>query len=506
MRKKLESEKSTQGVEYINLGSILKSEKSQAPDVRFYGCVRKIFSIIQNIIKNKLRKPVLIQLATFCHPGEKTIGLECDKNIFSALYTLVKIASMESSKIIGQQIEFLDNNPFDDVLEKLRLESAEATTSRIRYHQGSRWKYGWYETEMELGQPELRSKDYLPWKDNGVYLITGGLGGIGQIVAKEIAQTVKAPVLLLVGRSAPSRDTDSILVELNKLGATAAYIALDICNQTAVSEFFDLVEKDYDKLNGIIHCAGVTQDSLIINKAAASLEAVMGPKVSGVVNLDIASRECDLDFLLLFSSISASLGSLGQIDYAAGNAFMDAYTAYRNELVEVGKRRGRTISINWPLWQDGGMSMEAEVFSSMHQEVGLDLLATGDAIAVIYYCYHTRCSQLMVLPGNPLAIRRYIQAENNPKRIPLRQPIAPPEENDYNNKILIELKRIFGEVVKFDNEKIDVDEELESYGLDSIMIKHLNRKLSEFFPSMQKTLFFETGCRRSRAARCNENK
>ena len=102
------------------------------------------------------------------------------------------------------------------------------------------------------------------------------------------------------------------------------------------------------------------QDNFIVKKSKEELESVLEPKVAGVINLDQATLDVDLDFFILFSSVAGSLGNVGQADYACGNAFLDAYAMHRQSLVGRGQRHGRTLSINWPMWKEGGMSIDAE--------------------------------------------------------------------------------------------------------------------------------------------------
>ena len=113
-------------------------------------------------------------------------------------------------------------------------------------------------------------------------------------------------------------------------------------------------------MNGIIHSAGIIQDNFIVKKTIEELESVLSPKVSGIVNLDEATKDLHLDFFICFSSVSGVLGNTGQADYAAANAFMDVYAKYRNTLVVSGRRYGQTLSINWPLWKEGGMHIDQE--------------------------------------------------------------------------------------------------------------------------------------------------
>src|SRR6185436_2564450 len=108
-----------------------------------------------------------------------------------------------------------------------------------------------------------------------------------------------------------------------------------------------------------LHCAGMTADNVILKKTRAEFAQVLVPKVDGTFHLDQASRHVELDFFVLFSSISGAKGNPGQADYAAANGFMDQFAAVRNRQVAAGQRHGRTRSINWPLWQAGGMEIAA---------------------------------------------------------------------------------------------------------------------------------------------------
>ena len=93
------------------------------------------------------------------------------------------------------------------------------------------------------------------------------------------------------------------------------------------------IRVEFGGLNGIIHSAGVLRDNFIVKKTREEIEEVLAPKVSGLVNLDLASKDINLDFYVLFSSRSGIMGNQGQADYSAANAFMDAYAGYRNSLV-----------------------------------------------------------------------------------------------------------------------------------------------------------------------------
>ncbi|WP_230646945.1 SDR family NAD(P)-dependent oxidoreductase, partial [Bradyrhizobium sp. Leaf401] len=228
-----------------------------------------------------------------------------------------------------------------------------------------------------------------------MYLITGGAGGLGLIFAKEIAERVRSARLVLTGRSALDAEKQR---QLEALGAQVVYRQLDVADGASVSGLLGWIAQEYGGLHGILHSAGVIQDSFILNKTAAEVRAVLSPKVAGVVNLDEASRQHALDFLVLFGSGAGAMGSVGQADYAAANAFLDAYASYRNDLVAAGQRHGRTVSIAWPLWRSGGMKME-EAKERLLRGLGMTALESAAGIAALYAALASGEERVVVLAG-----------------------------------------------------------------------------------------------------------
>src|SRR5262249_20619163 len=186
--------------------------------------------------------------------------------------------------------------------------------------------------------------------------------------------------LILVGRSVLAQNGD-VLAELRALGARVEYRQVDVAAADQVSDLISYIRQQASSriagpgingpLQGILHAAGVHHDNRIINKTAAEFVRVLAPKVAGSANLDRATSDLDLDFFLLFSSIAVTMGNRGQADYAPANAFMDAYAAWRNGLVASGERRGHTLSINWPLWQEGRMRPNRDIERMVARRTGL---------------------------------------------------------------------------------------------------------------------------------------
>src|SRR5205814_2117235 len=137
-----------------------------------------------------------------------------------------------------------------------------------------------------------------------------------------------------------------------------------------------------------------------VRKPVEELHEVLTPKVAGVVNLDEATRGLPLDLFVTFSSASSVLGAVGQADYATANAFLDQYAHHRATLVAKGERSGRSVTINWPWWEAGGMQLAVTSAASMSRR-GLRPLATTQGLEALYRAVASGHPQIVVLAGRP---------------------------------------------------------------------------------------------------------
>jgi len=211
--------------------------------------------------------------------------------------------------------------------------------------------------------PRLRS--------GGVYLISGGLGGIGLVMAEHLARTGK-PKLILTGRSPfPSREkwdqwliqsnaSDPVgrkilkLKELEELGASIQVFSVDVTDYAGMKEMLQKARAAFGPINGVIHAAGLPGGGMIQLKTREMADKVLLPKIRGTLVLDELLTGEPLDFILLCSSISSVVPAVGQVDYFSANAFLDAYAYYKTTQDGV-----FTLSINWDAWQEVGMAVEA---------------------------------------------------------------------------------------------------------------------------------------------------
>lgn len=233
----------------------------------------------------------------------------------------------------------------------------------IAWRDGQRFERGL--TPEPLPSPASAS---MALRDGGTYLITGGLGGLGLALAEELARKARLR-LVLVGRQAlPTRSEwsrwiaahdvgDPTALRLRKLlaleaaGAEVLTGAADIANPEELRALLREVHARFGAIHGVIHAAGIVEDGVISAKTAASVDRVFTPKIQGTLQLDELLAEEPLDFFVLFSSTSAWFGPMGQIDYAAANAFLDAFAQHRSA-----KRGQRTVAIGWGTWAEVGMA------------------------------------------------------------------------------------------------------------------------------------------------------
>ncbi|WP_042206280.1 SDR family NAD(P)-dependent oxidoreductase [Paenibacillus durus] len=343
-----------------------------------------------------------------------------ESELVAGLTGLLRTARLENSRLVGQLIEVEAGTAADTVAEQLQAGAGYLEETHLRIAGGQLQRAGWQEyeadargeeaavAEQEAGAERLNRQAGQglrhPWKAGGVYVITGGGGGLGRIFAEEIAQRAQGATLILTGRSAEL--PESTWRELEQLPAQVLYEPVDVTDAGAVEELMMRIRQTYGRVNGILHSAGVTRDSLIRNKTADEWREVLAPKVAGTVNLDEACREDELDLLILFSSGAGATGNIGQADYAAANAFMDRYAQRRNEQVKAGERRGRTLSVSWPLWEAGGMQVSEEQRDRLLGQTGLRPLRTETGIAALYRGLASSSSQVLVAEGNLPKLRR----------------------------------------------------------------------------------------------------
>ena len=456
---------------------ILQSKQKDIGE-RFQIYAIQIFEEIRQIFKDKPTGNVLLQVV---------LPMINEQQLFSGLSGLLKTAGLENPKLLGQTITVDVKDP-ESAIAILKENSFRPTDKQIRYQDGKIWVAGWREVEFSKGEAGI------PWKDQGIYLLTGGAGGLGGIFAAEIVQQAKKVTLILTGRNPLSEEKQTRLKKLEDSGTRIIYKQTDVTQQKAVTELIQNIREEFGGLNGIIHCAGVIHDNFILKKTTREFQDVLAPKVIGLVNLDEASKDLPLDFFIVFSSVSSS-GSVGQADYSTANAFMDAYAGYRNLLVAEKQRQGQTLSINWPLWQEGGMGVDAETGKKMRQNKGVAAMETKAGLRAFYHCLDSHKDRVMVMSGDAAQIRRNIELDSIPREAVRESAQAEEKFSLHDGSLTAEtlkfLKNTLAKTIKLPPEKIQPEAPFEKYGLDSILQITVIGELEKITGELPKTLLFE---------------
>jgi acyl transferase domain-containing protein len=299
-----------------------------------------------------------------------------------------KVISQEYSNLICRSIDVVISESGtlaeDSLIDKLIAEiTAESSDSVVAYRGNYRWVPTYEAVRLE------KTDHKTPLRQGGVYLITGGMGGIGLAVAEYLAQTVQAKLVLISRSTLPPRDEweqwlvthdnqDAITAKirkvqaLEKLGADVLVLGADVTDEAQMQTVSERVRQVFGQLHGIFHAAGIAGSGIIQLKKPELAANVMAPKVKGTFVLEQTFKDSKLDFFVLFSSISSFIGGVGQVDYCAANIFLDAFARYK-----ASKTNSFTTSINWDAWQEIGMGANTTDIPDGLKEQHLETLRTG---------------------------------------------------------------------------------------------------------------------------------
>ncbi|MDZ8110303.1 MAG: SDR family NAD(P)-dependent oxidoreductase [Nostoc sp. DedQUE12a] len=419
----------------------------------------------------------------------------------------VKVISQEYANINCRSIDVIlppngswqKEKLIENLLAELTLDKPEKL---IAYRGLNRWVQSFEPVRFErtkTEKPRLREK--------GVYLITGGFGGIGLVLAEYLARTVQAK-LLLVGRSAlPQKnewsrwlsthdETDSTsckirkVQELEDLGAEVLAIAADVCNIEQMQNAIAQAQQQFGQLNGVIHAAGIPGGGAIQRKTPKEAERILAPKVKGTIVIDTILKNIELDFFVLVSSNSSIVAEFGQVDYCAANAFLDAYAH-----CYAGKQNRFITSINWDTWQEVGMAVNTELPQRL-QELRLENLKQGilphEGVDVFHRILENTMPQVVISTSDLLDVLKYYNSDNNAPGLDFLETVnssklkypRPELSNDYvapRNQNEQKLVDIWQEVIGI--EKIGIYDNFFELGGDSLIGIQLIAILNKQFDS-----------------------
>ena len=232
------------------------------------------------------------------------------------------------------------------------------------YRGGVRWA-----RTIEPVPPFLTKDPKPPLRDQGVYMITGGLGDLGLAIAEHLASKYHANLVLISRTPAPPREEWSGILSssedesrivriirgierIEAAGGTVMVGAADVSDLAQMEAVVRDACAKFGDIHAVIHAAGVSGTTPIGLKTPEEVDQVLGSKILGLAVLEQIFANRDLDFISLFSSTSAIWGRVGQVDYTAANAYLDAWAA---ECLD--RSKWPVVSINWDNWREVGMAI-----------------------------------------------------------------------------------------------------------------------------------------------------
>ena len=348
-------------------------------------CFYSLLFLTQAIGEQKLSVPLTLEVVT--NHAQEVVGEDILCAEKATALGLCKVISQEyhiDCRAIDVALPMHGSSQEKQLVELLLGEAcANGSEPIVAYRGGHRWTQVF--EQIKLDQPHQENRRL---REGGVYLITGGLGGLGLTFAKYLAEQVQAKLVLVARAALPAREEwtewlsthdadDETCLKITKLlaleaeGAEVSIESADVTDIERMREVLARARERFGRIDGVIHTAGVPGAGLIELKEPQGVDAVFAPKVLGTLVLDELFKETPLDFFILCSSIATVLGGVGQSDYVAANSFMDAFAYQRN------LRDGAfTVSVIWDVWQQVGMATNTAVPTGREQE-RIDRLELG---------------------------------------------------------------------------------------------------------------------------------
>ena len=278
----------------------------------------------------------------------------------------------------------------DATLAALLAEFAGAQSGQVVAYRGRyRWKRGYQKISLPAAEPRL--------KTGGVYLITGGTGGLGLAVSKYLAAACRPTLVLTKQTPARTPRTIQAIQEIEALGARVEVMVAEASDREQMQAVVAGVLKKYGAIDGVIHAAGIVRAGVIQAKTREAAERVMAPKVDGTRILFDVLRAAKPDFLVLFSSITTVSAPYAEVDYVAANAYLDAFTHFAN----ADREECHTLAINWPGWKEVGQLADLETLPGVEswKEAALErAIATADGVEAFKRALSSGLPQVIVSP------------------------------------------------------------------------------------------------------------
>lgn len=312
----------------------------------------------------------------------------------STLWGLGKVIIQEHPELCCTLIDLGLNNieQLPALVQELKFNNTE---NQIAWRQQKRYVARLVDYQLE---EKLNRDSSSIFKPDCSYLITGGMGGLGLTIAMLMVEK-GARHLALMGRSTPSETAQVAIAGMEKAGANVKIVQADVGVSSQVAEAIKNIEQTMPPLKGIVHSAAVLDDGILLQLNQDRFHKVMTPKIQGAWNLHTQTLGLSLDWFVLFSSAASLIGSPGQGNYSAANAFLDTLANYR-------KSKGLTaLSINWGAWSEVGLAAKQSQ-NERFANTGFGTISPSQGLEIFAKLIEQSTGQVGVLPADWETLRR----------------------------------------------------------------------------------------------------
>uniref|UniRef100_A0AAY4A1M8 Carrier domain-containing protein n=1 Tax=Denticeps clupeoides TaxID=299321 RepID=A0AAY4A1M8_9TELE len=384
----------------------------------------------------------------------------------------VHVSQWLKSLRLGKSVLSIQCDTFqNDVLDK----TGKPTTAYESYFNGAKVSLIVLANDCS-GQRGASGISILPqpkrlFSKNSVYIVTGGLSGLGLETVKFIAQRGGQCIASLC-RSVPSTEVQQELATLERrYGISVMTLQCDVSLSDHVVKAITAIEQKFPSwpVRGVFHSAAVLHDGLIETLDRTLFEKVLRPKICGVLNLHYATLQSKLEYFVCYSSISSFIGNASQANYAAANSFLDTFCHYRRNLGLAGQ------SINWgPL--NLGLLLNKANFQRFLETKGLMTLEVSEIHEALEKCLLTNNTQQVVCRFNYLNLKKHVLSQNKS----LRARLWPLVEKELKNMNVAEpgthhlcsvdkyVRRLLSETSNVEIDELGDNTALNAIGMDSM--------------------------------------
>ncbi|ACL76718.1 type I polyketide synthase [Ruminiclostridium cellulolyticum] len=312
-----------------------------------------------------------VEFVLVSRPVNEIIGHEDIYPDDSAITGVGMVLPFEYPGFSSRCIELDKETPYANIIKEIR---SQKKYFKVAYRKGKR-----YVEQLQSIQKDMVQKSNIYFKENGTYVITGGLGDIGTKLAVHVAKRHNANIILIGRTKLPEREywkdivsngRDTVLSgkleameKLEKFSCKVAYYTADISLERELSEVLEAIRNKHGKINGIIHCAGVGANMtgrIIGEETEETFREVLKPKLRGTWLLDKLTRKDNLDFFIMFSSAITLIGGRGSSHYTAANCYLDAYSFKRKTSVT------KYMALDWAPWYRSDSIGDKKTFEEKH--------------------------------------------------------------------------------------------------------------------------------------------